>query len=84
MNKISEEIHKFDVTNKSLDEILNYVINFQIRKLEQHEDTLNESTEKAMSNLIRLIEFKKEINDLEFSKINIDINTCNISIDAGE
>lgn len=27
---------------------------------------------------------KKEINDLEFSKINIDINTCNISIDAGE
>ncbi|WP_299523137.1 hypothetical protein [uncultured Methanobrevibacter sp.] len=63
MNKISEEIHKFDVTNKSLDEILNYVINFQIRKLEQHEDTLNESTEKAMSNLIRLIEFKKEIND---------------------
>ena len=27
---------------------------------------------------------KKEINDLEFSKINIDINTCNIRIDAGE
>ena len=27
---------------------------------------------------------KKVINDLEFSKINIDINTCNVSIDAGE
>lgn len=27
---------------------------------------------------------KKVINDLEFSKINIDINTCNLSIDSGE
>ena len=28
-----------------------------------YEDTLNESTENAMSNLIRLIEFKREIED---------------------
>ena len=27
---------------------------------------------------------KKEINDLEFSKINVDINTCNVSVDVGE
>lgn len=27
---------------------------------------------------------KKEIDDLEFSIINIDINTCNVSVDVGE
>ena len=63
MNTISDETHKFDATNKSLKEIIEYLINFQIIKIELYGDTLNESTENAMSNLIRLIEFKKEIDD---------------------
>ena len=63
VNTISDETHNFDATNKSIKEIIDYLINFQIRKIEMYEDTLNESTENAMSNLIRLIEFKREIDD---------------------